>query len=146
MSLPGQRELALNVNIVRFNGQGMIARRSERRRDVVKQCRARMRDVAHLAVHGRGSAGNARAECLADALMPQADAENWQFAGGLGDEVKTDAGAVRVTRAWRDHDPVGRQRHHLVDGYGVVAMHDDLSTDIPHEMIEVVSEAVVIID
>ncbi len=61
-------------------------------------------DAGDLAVHRRGRADHLAAECLADRLMAEADAEDRDFARGGGDQVQADAGLVRRAWAGRQHD------------------------------------------
>ena len=58
-----------------------------------------MLHVAHLSMHGKLAAHDASAECLADCLMTEADAEEWSGSGGDGaDEIDATTGALRCAR------------------------------------------------
>src|SRR5215468_6375959 len=104
---------------------------------------ALMRDLAQLAVHGRGAADDRAAEGLPDGLMPEADAEHGNPAGGLLDEIEADAGLVRRARTGREDDALRRHGHRLVDGEGVVALDRQAGTQFTQKVVEVVGEAVV---
>jgi hypothetical protein len=55
-------------------------------------------------MHEGRRADDAAAIDLADGLVPEADAEDRHHRPGPGDQLKADAGAVRVARARRQHD------------------------------------------
>jgi hypothetical protein len=79
-------------------------------------------DRRDLAVHGHRTAYDACAECLADGLMSETNAEEGDVGVGA-DEIDDAAGARRSARAGRDHDrarAAGQQRRRLE---GVIA-HD----------------------
>src|SRR4051812_13537947 len=82
--------LRVDHHVVRQAGaihdERVIARRAHRRRTAVEQPLAVMPDLGDLAVLWNGPAHNLRAECLADRLMPKADAEEGD--GGVeADEI-----------------------------------------------------------
>src|SRR5262249_29684454 len=60
----------------------VVAGRGEARRNVMEYALALMRDLAQLAVHGRGAADDLAAEGLPDGLMPETNAEYGDPAGG----------------------------------------------------------------
>ena len=78
--------------------------------------------------------------------MAEADAEDRNGRGSLGDQIEADAGLVRRAGAGRQHDRVGLRRQHVGDRDLVVAMHDDIRPQPAQVMDEVEGEAVVIVD
>ena len=75
--------------------QGMISPRLERRGQPSKQARTVMLDPGGTAMHGSAGVDGPPAERLADALMPEADAEKRETARIALDEVERDAGLAR---------------------------------------------------
>src|SRR5437773_5868399 len=83
---------------VRVTHQRMIAHGLELARDAVEQGVAEMRNQAALAVHHPGSADNSASERVDDALVAEADAENWDALTKLKDHLKANAEIGRVLR------------------------------------------------
>ena len=78
--------------------------------------------------------------------MAETDAEDRAEVGGRADQIERDARAIRVAGARRDHDGAGAQRKHLGHGHGVVAPHLDVGPQLAQIMVQVVGEAVVVIE
>ena len=86
------------------------------------------------------------AESLADRLMAEADAENWNGLCRLADELETDAGFVRRAGAGRQHDRIGLRRYHVGARGLVISTHDDIRPQAAQVMVQVEGEAVVVVD
>ena len=76
----------------------MIAGRIERVGQAGEQLAIVMKDRAGLAVHKSFGTDNPAAEGLADRLVAETDAEDWQLAGKIFDNLNRDPGLIR--RAW----------------------------------------------
>ena len=108
-------------------------------------CRG-VEDAADLAVHRSGRADDVAAECLADRLMAEADAEDRDFPRGGGDEVQADAGLVRSAWAGGEHDRFRLAREGV--GYGELVVAHDLApgANVAQEVEQVEGEAIVVVD
>src|SRR3546814_11223783 len=82
----------------------------------------------------------------ADRLMAEADAEDRHAAGSGGDQRQADAGAVGIAGSGRDDDALRPQGQGLGRGDFVVAAPLDLRPHIPPAEVEVIVEAVVVLD
>jgi hypothetical protein len=143
----GRGDLQLVVREARrIEGQGMVARRGERGGQAGEDAAPLVAHLAQLAVHRRRRAHHLAAEVLADRLVAETHTKDRHLAGGRGDRVQADAGAVRVAGAWRNDDALGLERHDFRRSDLVVAAHLDLRPQFPQEVEEVVGEAVVVID
>ncbi len=74
-----------------------------------------------LAVHRFRRADDLAAERLADRLVAEADAEQWDLPGGGGDQVEADAGLVRRAGARRQHDRFRLHGQGVLDRQLVIA-------------------------
>src|ERR1700722_5581239 len=86
------------------------------------------------------------AECCADGLVSQADAENRYFAGKVANEINADASFLRRARARRNDDPLRPQRFDVVNRYRVVALNLDLCAQFAQILDKVVSERIVVVE
>jgi hypothetical protein len=85
--------------ILLFHDQRVIPGRCHRSRQSAEDSFAIMRDFAGFAVHQVRRAHHLAAECLADGLVPQANAEYGNFAREVADQIDADAGILRRARA-----------------------------------------------
>src|SRR4029077_14785867 len=102
--------------------------------------------LGELAMHQGWRPHHAAAIDLADGLVAETDAEDRHLWPGAGDQLKADAGPIRVARARRQHDGLRRLGQHLIHGDLVVAVDTRRRAQFPKEMNEVVGKAVVIVD
>ena len=105
-----------------------------------------MPDFTHLAVHGSGRADDLAAERLSYGLMSETDAQNRCAPGHAFDHFEAYAGAVRIAGPWGDDDTLGRHVSRLAQGHRIVAADFQLGAQFAEEVIEVIGEAVVVID
>lgn len=106
-----------------------------------------------IVIHGRSlsmhepiRSHDIAAENLANALMPQANAEERQFARKLADDFATDTGIVRCARTGRNADALGRLLSNLIDRNLVVSMHLHLRAQFSKILDQVVGKRIVVID
>src|ERR1700730_5952843 len=86
-------------------------------------------------------------ERLANRLMAQADAQNWNAAGKALDYLQRNSGAIRCARARRDYDPFGEQlRFDLLDCDLIVAAHLNGLAQFAEILNQVVGERIVVVD
>ncbi len=126
--------------------QGMIAVGDERGGQPIEQSGAVVCDRADLAVHRSGGADHAPAECLANALMPETDAQYGNRTRGRANQFDGNSGAIRITRSRRNHDAGRARRQRFLDGQGIVTAHFHIGTQFTEVVKQVVSEAIVVID
>src|SRR5579862_8025456 len=102
----------------------MIPRCLERVRNVAKHALSVVANAADFAVHGGGSPYDPGAIRLRNGLMTEANAENGNPAAAASDEVKANAGFVRVTGTRREDDRLGIHGPNIVKVHFVVPPHD----------------------
>jgi len=124
----------------------VIARRLEWAVDAAKNALALVADLRQFAVHRNRRTDHFATESVADRLMAEADAEDRNLRRRFLDQVKANAGFLRRARPGRQHDGVGLRRHDGAARHFVVAMHDDIRTQLPEIVDEVEREAVVVVD
>jgi len=105
-----------------------------------------MGDVTDFSVHRCRRLNHSAAERLADALMPEADAEDWQVAGTDADEFKRNSSPVGIAGAWRNDDALRPHSQCFSGGQNVIPSDFDFDSQFPEKVIEVVCKAVVIVD
>src|SRR5690606_16531120 len=99
-----------------------------------------------LAVHQVVGAHDFAAERLADGLMPEADAQDRNFAFEPFNEGKANAGLIRRTRPRGQHDVVRPHRRDLVQSDFVVAPDNHFFAQFSQVLDQVVGEGIVIVD
>src|SRR6185312_1537690 len=124
----------------------MISRRDERRRQIGKDAAAIVVDARRLAVHRDAGPHDLGAVGGADALVSQANAEDRNAAAKAADQVGGHAGLGGRAGAWRDDDPLRRERRDLIEGNGVISTNERLAAQLAHVAGEVVDERVVVVD
>src|SRR6202050_5459933 len=90
----------------RIDGERVVARGFETVFDPAKHAAVGMPDAAELALHRRRRAHDRSTKGLSDRLMAEADAKDRDAAARRRDQFETDARAVRITGAGREHDRV----------------------------------------
>src|SRR5579864_396020 len=132
--------------LARIDDEGMVARAGDRSRQARKNGTAVVVDAGGLAVHGGAAADHQSSAGRADALMPQADAEDRDASRQRFDKRRADAGLRGRARARRDDDRFRRQRAHVVHRDGVVAADVRNLAQFAQILHEVVGERVVVVD
>ena len=130
----------------RLDGERVIARRREGAGQAGEQAGGVMVNRAGLAVHDLLGRDDITAKGLADRLVTEADAEQGQVGGELADDVETDAGTVRITRAGRENNARRLQRQGLGCTHGVIADDARRRPQFLEIMHQVEGETVVIVD
>src|SRR3990172_4403707 len=103
-------------------------------------------DAGGLPVHERLGVDDPSPERLADALVPQADAENGDPVLERTDRVEGDPGLVRSSRPRRNHQAGGVPERQLPHGDRVVAEHLHLGAEFADVLHQVPGERIVIVD
>src|SRR5580765_1377792 len=78
--------------------------------------------------------------------MAQADAENRRRLPHFADHPHRHARLFGTSRPWRDDDPIGPRRRHLLERRGIVPHHLHLSAELSKVLNQVVRERVVVVD
>src|SRR4051812_23138279 len=86
------------------------------------------------------------AEHRTDALMPEADAEDWYPGTEPAHNFIADSGVSRAARPGRDANPPRSKGLNFCDGDFVIPPHDHLAFQLPEILDEVVGEGIVVID
>ena len=133
---------------VGFDDEAVVARGLKWIFDAVEECATIVMNLIDFAVHQTPRADDLAAERLADGLMAQADPQQRQFAGELGDAFDRNAGFGGRARPGRDDQPVGLAGEDLVDRDLIVPVDANVERgiDLPQPLDEVVSERVVVVD
>src|SRR5204862_7520816 len=105
----------------RIDGERMVTRRLERRGQAGKDAGAAVRDRRQLAVHHTLRPHDSSAERLTYGLVPETNAEDWNFAGEPLNQRNRYPRLVRRARARRNHDARRRKRGDFVERDRVVS-------------------------
>ncbi len=128
------------------DNQRVIARGDERAGQACEYAGAIVRHGAGLSVH-QPPAHDLAAEILADGLMAEAHAEQWQVRVSSGSyQIEADASFIGRAGAGREKEPLRAGCDGLCGGKGVVAHDFNLRAHLHQVMDKVPSEAVVIVD
>ena len=103
-------------------------------------------DFGNFAMHEPTSAHDITPEDMADALVTEADAQDWNALTKGADHITADARFLWSTRAWRDTNMVGPLFSDLFQGNLIVAMDLHLRAHLAKVLDEVVGKGVVIVD
>ena len=103
-------------------------------------------DERGLAVHDLRRPDDVAAVHLADALVPEADAEHGGAPGEAGDDLVRQAGVLGPARARADQHAVGLELVDLLDGQGVAAVHERLGAELAQVLDQVEHERVVVVE
>src|SRR5262245_42251362 len=124
----------------------VVATRLEWAGEAGEDAAAVVLDARGLPVHGTVRAHDPGAVGGSDALMPQADSQDWRRGTEAPDDVDRDARLRRGARAGRDDD-VGRPPPgDLVERDRVVAMHLAFLPELAHVAREIENKGVVVVD
>jgi hypothetical protein len=126
--------------------EGVVASCTQRIGQAGEDAEAAVADERGLAMHRPTGADDLAAECLTDALVPKADAEDWNPRAEAFDQGNRDSGLVR--RAWtgRDDNMRRRQAFNRLEIDAVVADDVGRPTQLADIAGEVVDERVVVVD
>ena len=111
-----------------------------------------MENGGRLAVHLFDGTDHAPAMHLGDGLVTKADPEGRRRWGELPENVQTDAGLVRIPRAWREQDRVGSQLSDRRKVEFIISVHPQVGCDgvlrseFPEVLNQVEGETVVVVD
>ena len=105
-----------------------------------------VRDHRGLAVHDLFGAHDLAAECFADRLVTEADAEDRQLALEVLDDLDRDARVAWRFRAWRNADAVEFHGRDLGDRDLVVAHRAHFFTELAEILDDVIGEGIVVVD
>ena len=114
--------------------------------EVCEDSLAVVQDGGGFAVHEAAGADDLSAKDVADALVPEADAEEGHTRPEGADDLVGDPGFLRGTGTRGDADAFGLERFDLGEGDLVVAFDGDLSAQFAEVLHQVVGEGVVVID
>ncbi len=84
------------------------------------------------------------AECGADGLMTQADAEDGDFLSQGGYDFCDNAGFFRSSGAGRENDLIGRQPGDFLYRHLIIADHPDIGFNFSDELVEIIGKTVII--
>ncbi|MDB6122406.1 MAG: hypothetical protein JWQ71_1399 [Pedosphaera sp.] len=107
---------------VALDDEGVITGRGKRVRHVLEEIFAVVLNGRRFAVHHAIVHDDFSAESMTDALMAEADAEEWQLGAEGADDLVGQAGFARGTGAGRDENTLGFEVVDLIEGNLVVAM------------------------
>src|SRR5262245_4204760 len=145
-SLAGGGDDEIVGQTVAINDQGMIARHLELLRQRLEHAGADVANGRELAMHRLRRAHDAATIGLANGLMAEAHAEDWNRRAHRSDQLQADAGLVWRARTGRQYDALGCQLKHIGDGNLVVAVDLTARPKLAQEVDEIVGKAVVVID
>src|SRR4029453_12900530 len=124
----------------------MIAYRFKRVRESSKYPLTAVFDPRRFPVQYFAGPGHNSSECLADRLVPQANAKDRRLAGEVPDDRYADSGLARRAGAGGDYDLVWRHRIDVLGRSFFVGENVDLGSELAQVLVEVVREAVVVVD
>src|SRR3990170_465998 len=145
-ALAARAHLQALRHALRHDGQRVVADRFEGVGQPRKDAAAVVLDDRHLAVLDLARALDPPAERLADALVAEADAEDGHLPREVADELDADARLARRARPGRDDQSLRRHRLDLDKRYHIVAGDAHVRPQLAQVLVEVVREAVVVID
>ncbi len=133
---------------VGLDKQAVVTRRLKRIVQPREQWPAVVVDPIRFAVHEACGADDFRTVRLADRLVPQADAKQWELARQPPGTLDRDPGFVGRAGARGDDYAVGLSVQNFIDGDFVVAIHADVQrrVDLAQPLHEVVGERVIVVD
>ncbi len=129
-----------------FHDQRVVASRRHGRGQTGKNRFAVVGDRAGFAVHKMRGANDVAAECRADGLVPEANAENGHFAGEVPNQINTDARLLRRAGAGGNHDAPGSHFLELGDGDLIIAANFNLGAQFSEILNQVVGKRVVVVE
>src|SRR4029453_10975203 len=124
----------------------MISASFERRGQGGKKPVPVMRNGRCFSVHQPRSAHDFTAIRFGDALMSQANTQNWDPCAKRQNDVFTDPRLARCARAWRNANMLRRQCLNFLQRNRVISPNDKFTAKLAEILREIVSKRVVIID
>jgi hypothetical protein len=128
-----------------FHEQGMVARGLEGIGEVGEDAGVVVLNGRGFAVHESAGADDVATENMADALMPEAYAEEGRIWAEAFDNLVADSGFVGGARTRRNTDALGFERGNLIECDFVVALDQWIRAQFAEVLDQVVSETVVVI-
>jgi hypothetical protein len=139
-------DFEIGRKILFIHDERVVAGCRHRCRQAGKNCFAVVGNGAGFAVHEVGGANDIPSKSRADGLMPEANAENGNFAGEMANQIDADACILGRAGSGRDYDVLGRQLFDSSDGNLVVTANFDLGSEFPKILDQVVGKRVVIVE
>src|SRR6476620_10398949 len=124
----------------------MISASVERRDQIGKKGVAIVCDGRCLPMHQPRSAHDFSAVCFGDALMSQANTQNWSASAKLQNHVFADPRLARCARAWRDANTLGRSCLNFLQRNHVIPPNDKFTSKLAEILRKVVSKRIVVVD
>src|SRR5258705_2545899 len=118
----------------------MISASRERPGQIGKEAVPVMRNGRCLPVHQPRSANDFSAICFGDALMSQANTQNWSPCAKRQNDVFTDSRLARCARPRRNADTLRRQCANFLQRNRVIPPNDNLTSKLAEILREVVSK------
>lgn len=141
-----RRDLETVRQGVAFHDQGVIAGRLEGGLDPFEKVFPVVNHRRGLPVHEPVGPDDIAAEHFADALVPEADAEERNRGSEGPDDISADSGLGRGAGSGRDTNPLGRLLANLIERDAVVPMHFHRGPQLSEILDEVVGERIVVVD
>src|SRR5579884_3928745 len=126
--------------------QRVIARGFERRIDAAEDPGTVVADFRQLAVQNRRRSHHLAAECRADRLMPETNAEDRNSRRRCPDQIEANTGLVGSARTGRQDDGVRIGGDNRLHRHFVVPAHRDLGSELAEIVHKIEGETVVVID
>jgi hypothetical protein len=124
----------------------VITSRGEGLRHAFEDRLARVSDFGNFAMHEPASAHDIASKDVADALMAEADAQDWDALTKGSDHVTADASFLWRARTWRDTNMIGPLFGDLFQRDLIIPMDLHLRAHLAKVLDEVVGKGVVIVD
>src|SRR4029453_12578018 len=118
----------------------MISASLERCGQIRKEPVPVMRNCRCLPVHQPRSTNDFSAIRFGDALMSQANTQNWSPCSKRQNDVFTDPRLARCTRTWRNADTLRRQCVNFLQRNRIIPPNDKLTSKLAEILREVISK------
>jgi hypothetical protein len=129
-----------------LDNQRVIARSLKILGEAAKDGLAIVVNFAGFSVHDFWRADYAAAECGANCLVAEANAENWNFPGEALDEWNADASFRWRARAGGDYDAFGLELFNFIESDLVIAADFKLLPHLAEVLRQVVGEGIVVVE
>ncbi len=106
----------------------------------------RVLDLGDFSVHEPTCSHHIPAEYMADALVPQADAQQRRGLAKASDHFIADARFFRCAGTWRDANVIWVQFCDLIERNAIISMHLHVRPHLAKVLHEIVGKGVVVID
>jgi len=126
--------------------QRVIANSGEGIGESIKNASIIMVDQGRFPVHNLSRWTNGAAIAIANALVPQTDAEDGHFGAKIPDDIVGHTSISRCRGARGDYDALRVHPFHLLKDYLVITNYLDLFSQLTEVLEKVIGEAIIIID